>query len=105
MKAAVSYHKTLIEDLRKDPQEAIGYLNAALEDGDKEVFLLALRDVLEAFGGMTKISRSSKLHRVSLYKMLSKKGNPGIESIIAVLNAIGIQFRVAEKNSRLRRAA
>lgn len=105
MKAAVSYHEDLIKDLKKSPREAIGYLNAALEDGNKEVFLLALRNVLEAYGGMTKISRSSKLHRVSLYKMLSKNGNPGIDSLIAVLNAIGVQFRIAEKKPRLKKAA
>jgi probable addiction module antidote protein len=105
MKPYVDYHKLLIRDLRKDPREAIGYLNAALEEGDKNVFLLALRDVLEAYGGMTKASRLSKLHRVSLYKMFSKKGNPGIESVIAVLNALHIQFRVAEKPSRAKKAA
>lgn len=105
MKAAVSYHKLLIQDLRKDPREAIGYLNACLEEGDKEVFLLALKDVLEAYGGMTKMARSSKLHRVSLYKMFSKNGNPGIDSLIAVLNVLGIQFQVTAKRSRLRKAA
>jgi probable addiction module antidote protein len=105
MKAAVSYHDDLIEDLRKNPREAITYLNVALEDGDKEVFLLALKNVLEAYGGMTKISRSTKLHRVSLYKMFSKKGNPGIDSVIAVLNALGIQLQVAEKKTRRRKAA
>jgi probable addiction module antidote protein len=105
MKAAISYHETLIEDLRKNPREAIGYLNAALADGDQRVFLLALREVLEAFGGMTKISRSTKLHRVSLYKMLSKKGNPGIDSIISILNAIGIEFRVVGVAKRFKKAA
>ena len=43
----VSYHEGLLESL-KDPEEAIAYLNAALEDGDQEVILLAWRDVLEA---------------------------------------------------------
>jgi DNA-binding phage protein len=38
------YEDVLDEDL-KDPAEAVGYLNACLEDQDPEVFLLALRDV------------------------------------------------------------
>ena len=104
MEAARSYQKDLIEDL-KDPREAIGYLNAALEDGNKQVFLLALRNVIEAYGGMTKISRASKLHRVSLYKMLSKKGNPGIHSLMTLLNAIGFQILISANNSKLRKAA
>jgi probable addiction module antidote protein len=39
------------------------------------VFLLALRNVAEA-RGMTKLAARSKLNRESLYKMLSKRGNP-----------------------------
>ena len=47
--AAVDYRIGLLEDLA-NPEEAAAYLNAALEDGDQEVFLLALRDVTEARG-------------------------------------------------------
>jgi len=44
-----SYKTDLLESF-KDPQEAAEYLNAALADGDPDVFLLALRDVAEAEG-------------------------------------------------------
>ena len=44
------YEAVLDEDLQ-DPIEAVGYLNACLEDGDPEVFLLALRDVARDRGG------------------------------------------------------
>ena len=50
-----SYQKDLLEALQ-DPDEAIEYLNAALEDGEPEVFLLALKDVVDSHGGMSKIS-------------------------------------------------
>ncbi len=98
MKPARSYQKDLIEDL-KDPGEASTYLNAALEAHDKEAFLLALKNVLEAQGGITKISRQTKMNRVSLYKMLSAGGNPGFENILRLLQAVGIQFQVAPKPS------
>jgi probable addiction module antidote protein len=104
MKPYVSFQKLLMKDL-KDPNEAAAYLSAALEEGDKEFFLVALKDVLTAQGGMTKISRLAKLHRVSLYKMLSKNGNPGIDSLIALLNAIGFQLVIAAKKPKLRKAA
>jgi DNA-binding phage protein len=42
MAQITEYQKDLIEAL-KDPAEAAAYLNAALEDGDRETFLLALR--------------------------------------------------------------
>ncbi len=44
MPRSKSYQSDLINAL-KDPLEAQEYLNAALEDGNPEVFLLALRDV------------------------------------------------------------
>ena len=46
MAKSKSYQNNLIESL-KDPTEAAEYLNAALEDGETEVFLLALRDVVD----------------------------------------------------------
>ena len=46
MAKSKSYQNHLIESL-KDPTEAAEYLNAALEDGEPEVFLLALRDVVD----------------------------------------------------------
>jgi DNA-binding phage protein len=42
-----SYQEDLFDAL-KDPEEAKEYLNAALEDVNPEVFLLALKDVMEA---------------------------------------------------------
>lgn len=36
-----------------DPEEVRDYLNAALEDGNEDIFLLALRDVVTANMGMT----------------------------------------------------
>jgi len=47
---ATEYQKDLIEAL-KDPAEAAAYLNAALEEGNRETFLLALRNVAKANGG------------------------------------------------------
>lgn len=105
MKAARSYRDDLIEDL-KDRREAAAYLNAAIEAGDRKAFLLALRNVLEANGGMTAISRKTKMNRVSLYRMLSKKGNPEFDSIWLLLDALGIRLEVTAKlNSRIHRKA
>ena len=95
MKArTVSYQDDLIRFLH-NPEAASAYLNAALEEGDKDFFLQALRNVLEAQGGMTRFARAAKLNRVSLYKMLGSKGNPGFESILRLLKAAGVRFTVA----------
>jgi len=96
-KPAKPYHDSLITAL-KDRREAAEYLNAAMQDDDPRVFLMALRNVAEA-SGMSKVSRRAKLNRESLYKMLSKKGNPEVRSLSALLNALGMELQVKAKAS------
>ncbi len=50
-----SYQEDLLKSLQ-DPIEAQAYLNAALSEG-KEVFFLALKDVVDAQKGMTKLAK------------------------------------------------
>ena len=93
MPRSKSYQSDLINAL-KDPLEAQEYLNAALEDGNPEVFLLALRDVAEArLGGIKQLADVTKLNRESLYRMLSEKGNPELNSLNVILSTLG--FRLA----------
>ena len=88
-----SYRESLLESLR-NPEEAAQYLNACLEDEDARVFLLALRDVADACGGIRDLSRGAHLNRESLYRMLSRSGNPSLDSLAAVLNACGLRLAV-----------
>lgn len=90
--AAVPYVEGLYERLR-DPEHAAAYLNAALEDGDQEVFLLALRDVAEA-RGMSSVAQQAQLNRENLYRMLSEQGNPQLSSLKALLNSMGLRLSV-----------
>lgn len=90
------YQKDLIEAL-KDPLEASEYLNAAIEEGDKAAFLLALRNVAEAHGGMSCIAEKAKLNRVSLYRTLSRRGNPEMGTVLALLHCMGLRLTVEPK--------
>ena len=95
LKRSKSYEPGLYERLR-DPVYAKEYLRAALEDHDEgaeAVFLLALRDIAKA-NHMTYVAEATGLNRESLYKMLSSRGNPGINSLKAVLNAVGLELSV-----------
>jgi probable addiction module antidote protein len=100
MKTKFNYHDDLIKDL-KNRKTAIGYLNAALRQGDKEAFLLALRDVAEAWGGLSKLARAAHMPRISLYRMLSQKGNPEIESLESILKALGFRLSITENRELL----
>ena len=93
------YHPELIKALR-DPREALEYLNAALEDGDPDGFLLALRDVAEAQGGVAQLAEAAKLNRESLYRMLSDRGNPELRSLDALLRALGFRLAIAVEDKR-----
>ena len=79
------YH---IEQLR-DLEDAKIYLSVALEDyeqnGDIEAFLLAVRDVAEAQGGMSKLAERVSLTREGLYKALSENGNPQLNTMGKIL--------------------
>jgi probable addiction module antidote protein len=96
MKRARSYEIELRKSL-KDPIQAAGYLKAAYEDADKRIFLLALKDVIEARTGLSRIARLAKLDRRHLYVMLSKDGNPEWFSINRLLNALGIRLSFEPK--------
>ncbi|MGP0593187.1 addiction module antidote protein [Nitrospira sp. T9] len=93
MKKSKAYQPGLIESLR-GASEAEEYLNAALEEDDPELFLVALRNVAEAQGGVAKLAEKSKLNRESLYKMLSGRGNPEFRSLDALLHALGFRLAV-----------
>ena len=93
MATSRDYQKGLIERL-KDPAESAAYLDAAIEDGDRAILLDAVRDVIEAQGGMKKISRDTGLNRENLYRALSENGNPELNSLEKLLKSLGLRLTV-----------
>jgi probable addiction module antidote protein len=85
----ISYKKILRKKL-DDPEQAADYLTACYEEGP-EVFLVALRDVVQAQGGVARAAELSKLNRESLYRLISREGNPRLSSLDAVLTALGLK--------------
>ncbi|MBI4456932.1 MAG: putative addiction module antidote protein [Acidobacteria bacterium] len=89
----VDYRERLLARL-KDPEEAAAYINAAFQEKHMpEVLLIALRDVAEA-NGISSVARRARINRVSIYKALSKNGNPGIDTLQKILNAVGLKVSV-----------
>lgn len=76
-----------------DPDESAAYLNAALEENDQEIFLLALHDIIEA-RGFTRVAQDTLLNRENLYRMLSPNGNPQFSSLTALLQNVGLRLTV-----------
>ena len=65
-KASVSHRERLSEELKRDPALTAEYLNVAVEGGDAQSYLLALRTVAEAQG----MAKAAGVPRESIYRAL-----------------------------------
>jgi probable addiction module antidote protein len=95
MKAAV--FKT--SDYLKTQKHVVAYLNAALEDGNHAVLLGALRNVAQAKGGLGALAKAAGVSRESLYRTLSRRGNPKIETIMQLLRALGLRLAIERRTA------
>lgn len=97
-----SHHEALRESLQH-PEEAYAYLQEALlayqEDGEVSYLLRALRNVAEAQGGVAKLADKTQLNRQHLYRMLSHKGNPRLDTLGQLLKGLGFQLSLAPHRS------
>ena len=81
-----------------DPKEAELYLAISIEeylaDGDMDSFLSSLRHVAKARGGMARVAKKTGLSRESLYRTLSRRGNPQFRTMLSVIHALGMRVRI-----------
>jgi probable addiction module antidote protein len=97
---AVDRDKLMIEELRADPDYAELYLKTALEEINEEGglggFLIALRRVLEARGGISEAAKKTGLARQSIYRALSEKGNPTITTLAQLASVAGLKLTLSK---------
>lgn len=98
-KASVSYDEHLIESLRADEELQIEYVKASLEDNADmpKAILTALRMVAEA-RGFSKFAEEVNLNRPSLYRALDENGNPTLDSLLKMLDVLGLRLSVEPKS-------
>lgn len=101
---SVPYRPLLLKELR-DPVFASDYLNEAAEDEHPDVFLLALRDLVDAYGGIAGVARRAGLNRPHLYRTLSNGGNPEFRTLNAILKAAGFSLAVVPRARSRRKSA
>jgi probable addiction module antidote protein len=101
---SVDYHDELMTFL-KDQANAVEYLNAALAEslkGDEEsraIFLRALKNIAEAQGSISTLAKRSRICRESIYRILSANGNPEMQTLAALLGALGLGLKVYDISS------
>ena len=79
--------------LRSD-REIAAYIEAMLVDGDARAVPIALRTIANALGGMGALAEKTGLSRETLYRTLSEKGNPRLDTLAAILAAFGLRLSV-----------
>lgn len=89
-----SHDDAMAELFREDPAAAAATLDAILADGDQGEMLVTLRQMTKAFGGMPAVAGAAELNATQLYRTLSKKGNPQVRSLNAVLRTMGLRLAV-----------
>lgn len=98
MDQVTAKYETGLKASLTNPDEAAAYLDAALEENEQEVFLLALRDIAEA-RGFSKVAQDTFLNRENLYRMLSSTGNPQLSSLMTLLRSLGLRLAVEVKQT------
>jgi probable addiction module antidote protein len=83
----------------KNSEYAAKYLAQALESDDQGTFLIALRDVVEAGGGISVIAEQAHIQRQSLYKALSSRGNPRLATLQGILKPLGLRIAVTSEHA------
>src|SRR5215208_4923132 len=73
-----------------DEESITDFLNASAEMGDPAVLLNALNTVARA-RSMTKLAEDSGLVRESLYKALKPGAQPRYETVMKVVDALGVK--------------
>jgi len=74
------------------------YLEAAMEGNNPKHIASAIGDVARS-KGISEIARKTGLGRQALYNALSENGNPTLETLTAVLDALGLELSVQPKKA------
>lgn len=92
MSKTITSRYDVAEHLRT-PEEMAAYLEASFEEanGDAAFIAKALGDIARA-KGMAQVARDAGLSRESLYKALSGERSPGFDTILKVMDALGLKL-------------
>lgn len=87
-----------VAEYLRTPEEMAAYLEACLEEanGDAAFVAKALGNIARA-KGMSQVARDAGLSRESLYKALSGERSPGFDTILKVVDALGLALHAETK--------
>ncbi len=80
-------------DYLDSPETIAAYLEMAMEDPDPTMLMMALRNIAEA-KGMKEVAGETGLNLQTLYRTLSDKGNPTLQTLTSLLHSFGLRLAV-----------
>ena len=92
-----NFRHTVAERAAHDAEFAVALLNEAvtlLLSGDAAAARLILRDLVNATVGFEELAAATNKPSKSLHRMLSPKGNPNMDNLAAILNAIKMRLQI-----------
>lgn len=103
MRKLRKWRDVLIEDLAADHDAAIGFLQAVLADyqiyGDPGALVSALRAVIDAQGGISKLAEKTGIDLQTLLEMLSCELTPRVDMLVTILTALGCRLSIEHLES------
>jgi probable addiction module antidote protein len=80
-----------VADYLDDEEMIAEYLNVVLEENNPELLLKAIKDIARA-RGMNQLAKDAGCGRESLYKSLADGAKPRYDTVLKIINALGIQL-------------
>ena len=91
-----------VQEAIKDPALAAEYLTAAASDEDSRSFVIALKNIIDVYGGLSNLARKANLNRGSLHRALTGKGNINFDTLHKAMTAAGFELRIRPVRSVIR---
>ena len=92
------WREYLIERLAADQEEAIGFLQAVMEDyqvfGNSAAVVSAVQVVVESQGGVAEVAKRTNISPDTLSKILSSEEAPYLDTFATILKALGCRLSI-----------
>ncbi|MDE0681823.1 MAG: hypothetical protein OXI63_02800 [Candidatus Poribacteria bacterium] len=98
MREMRNWREYLIERLAADTEEAIGFLQAVMEDyqvfRNSAAVVSAVQAVIESQGGIAEIAKRASMDPQTLTEVLSSEDAPRVDTLTTILTALGYRLSI-----------
>ena len=97
VKEKITFSDWDIAETLNDKEDIITSIEVAFAMNNMD-FLLKILNALSRSKGMTKIAKELGVTREGLYKSLSPDGHPSFETVLKLLDVLGLKLKVEPKS-------